>query len=112
MPHMKVSLIEAELKQRGYSTQGSAVVGKFHQEFLQLLDHDNSFCLGPFDGKTSRGESLVDTSDLWICHKEDLQKDYSKNDKLLPNTQDPFILANSIEAWIIREETMPEVIPK
>lgn len=109
---MKISLIASELQDRGYSTKGSAVVGKFSQEFLQLSDHENSFCLGPFDGKTTKGEALVDTADLWICHKEDLQKDYSRNDKLLPNTLDPYILANSIEAWIIREETMPEVIPK
>lgn len=112
MSHMKISLISSELRDRGYSTKGYAVVGRFEQEFLQLSDHENSFCIGPFDGTDDQGEKLVDTSDLWICHKEDLEQDYSRNDRLLPDTSDPFIVVNSIEGWIIREETMPQIVPK
>lgn len=112
MSHIKISLIASELRDRGYETKGYAIVGRFNQEFLQLSDHENSFCVGPFDGVDGKGERLVDTSDLWICHKEDLEKDYSRNDKILPDTTDPYIVVNSIEAWIIREETMPQIVPK
>lgn len=111
MSHIKISMISSELRERGYETKGYAIVGKFEQEFLQLSDHDNCFCIGPFDGTDKKGEKLVDTSDLWICHKDDLEKDYSTNDKLLPDTADPFVVVNSIEAWIIREEEMPHIIP-
>lgn len=108
MPHLPISLLASELQSRGYETEGYTSSGRFEQEFLQLSHCDQCYCIGPFDGMDSKGEKLVDSSDLWICHTEDLEKEYSRDDKILPDTDDPYVLVNSIEAWIIREETMQD----
>lgn len=103
MANLKVSLLVEELQGRGYEIGGYSVLGKFNQKFLDIPHLPDSYCLGPIESDYDNGDAWVDTSELWIARRDNIVNSASHFDRALPDTTEVFVLANSIEAWMIRD---------
>lgn len=102
MANLKASLLVDELASRGYATTGYSELGRFRQKFLDLPHLPQDYCIGPVDSDAD-GEPLIDTSELWISRRENIIHSNFMQDRPLPDTAEVFVLANSIEAWMIRD---------
>lgn len=108
MANLKVSLLVDELQGRGYDIGGYSVLGRLNQRFLDIPYTPDDYCIGPIDSDDEHGEPLADTAELWITRKDDVIQGYSLKDRILPDTTEVFVLANSIEAWMIRDSSWVE----
>lgn len=105
MANLKVSLLADELRGRGYDIGGYSVLGRFHQRFLDIPHIPDDYCIGPIDNDDEHGEPIADTTELWITRRDNIINSYSLQDRSLPDTTEVFVLANSAEAWMIRDSS-------
>lgn len=111
MAYIKISKIIQELTERGYQVEDKPVQGSMGCKFIAFDSGEEQFCIGPFEGKDKDQDIIVDSGNLWICHREDLENNVFKNDKSLPDTEYAFVIVNCAEAWVMRDSLFPHAIP-
>lgn len=111
MAYIKISAIIDELASRGYVVAKTHIKGSMGCEFICFHSGDEDFCIGPFEGFDENKDIIVDTSNLWITNKKYIETNVFKNDKALPDTDDVYIIVNSVEAWVMRDSLFPHAIP-